>query len=121
MSDINSYNYVCLIGHVTKEVKFDTIKSESGYIARFNLGTHEKFYNKKKLHQEFHSIVAWGKTAEFCSKWIKKGKMVQIIGKLRTSMWRDEDGNNRKTVQVHAEKVILLGKKDKEKKDEDPF
>jgi single-strand DNA-binding protein len=54
----------------------------------------------------------WGKQAEFCEKYLNQGKQVLIEGKLRTRKWQDKEGNNRYTTEVHAQNIILLGKRD---------
>ena len=58
---------------------------------------------------EWHQIVAWGKLAEFCEKYLDKGKQILVEGKLRTRSWQDRDGNKRKTTEIEAYNIVLLG------------
>ena len=85
-------------------------------VANFTLATNERFFNPNTnvsdIRAEWHRIVAWGKLAEFCEKFLTQGKQVLVEGKLRTRNWQDREGNKRFTTEVHAQNIILLGKKE---------
>lgn len=113
MSDFQSLNVVILVGRVSNEVQFDRGKGKDKDIslAKFSLATNER-YEKSKQSVQYHPCVMWGRErAEFCKKFIKKGQLIAIKGKLKHKGWKDEEGNPRKTTQVNIDEVTFLGKK----------
>lgn len=104
-------NDVRLIGRVGKDPDVRHIPSGTA-VARFSLATSETFVNKSGDKQEvtqWHRIVAWGKTAENCGKYLSKGMMVAVQGKLTYNEW-EKDGVKRKDAEVVIEKVKFLGR-----------
>lgn len=73
--------------------------------------------NRQGKHQEgqptadFFQITAWRATAEFVSKYFRKGQQVLIEGYLRNNNWTDKDGNKRYADEVHAEHVYFADSK----------
>ncbi len=116
MRDINSLNKVILIGRLGRNPELRYIPQTERAVSNFNLATNERYFNpntnESDIRAEWHRIVAWGKLAEFCEKYLTQGKQVLVEGKLRTRSWQDRDGNKRYTTEVHAQNIVLLGKKD---------
>ena len=116
MRDINSLNKVILIGRLGRNPELRYIPQTERAVANFNLATNEKYFNpntnESDIRAEWHRIVAWGKLAEFCEKYLTQGKQVMIEGKLRTRSWQDRDGNKKFTTEVHAQNIVLLGKRE---------
>jgi single-strand DNA-binding protein len=106
-------NSVKLIGHLgaNPEVKeFDG----GNKVARFTIATNDSYKNKageKVENTEWHSVVAWGKTAEIAEKYLEKGKEVAIEGKLTHRSYDDKDGNKRYTTEVVINEFVMLGGK----------
>ena len=106
-------NSVRLIGHLgsNPEIKeFDGGKK----VARFTIATNDSYKNKdgeKIENTEWHSLVAWGKTAEIAEKYLEKGKEVAIEGKLTHRSYDDKDGNKRYTTEVVVNEFVMLGGK----------
>ena len=95
MSDRNSYNRVILVGHLGKDPEVRYIPQSNQAVAKFSLATTEVWQSQsgeKKERTDWHTIEVIGKTAEFCEKYLKKGKMVMVEGKLRYDQWTDKDG-----------------------------
>jgi single-strand DNA-binding protein len=69
-------------------------------------------------HTEWHSVVAFGKTAEVMERWGKKGKMLYIEGRLQTREYNDKDGNKRWSTEVVANEIRMLGAKGDEARDD---
>ena len=114
IADLQSLNLVVLIGHVASEVRFDTGKGKDMNVslAKFSIATNEKFGSSKPRVQ-YHNVVMWGqKRAEFCKKWVKKGQLLCIKGKLKHQGWKDEESNYRKITQVNIDEITFLGKKE---------
>jgi single-strand DNA-binding protein len=124
MRDINSLNKVILIGRLGRNPELRYIPQTERAVANFNLATNEKYFNpntnESDIRAEWHRIVAWGKLAEFCEKYLTQGKQVLVEGKLRTRSWQDRDGNKKFTTEVHAQNIVLLGRRD-ETSEERPF
>jgi single-strand DNA-binding protein len=81
--------------------------------ASFPLATSETF-NKdgKKVEQtEWHNIVLWRSLADVAAKFLQKGKLVYIEGKLRTRSFEDKEGVKKYTTEVVAENFTMLGRK----------
>lgn len=63
---------------------------------------------EKKSETEWFNIVAWGKLAEICNQYLKKGQQVYIEGRLHTRRWQDDEGINHSSVEVIAQEMIML-------------
>ncbi|MDB5286326.1 MAG: single-stranded DNA-binding protein, partial [Mucilaginibacter sp.] len=82
-------------------------------VASFPLATSETF-NKdgRKVEQtEWHNIVMWRGLADVAAKFLQKGKLVYIEGKLRTRTFEDKEGIKKYTTEVVAENFTMLGRK----------
>ncbi len=104
-------NYVHLLGNIGDEPKVTNLESGKK-VARFQLATNENYKNAqgdKVQSTDWHTIVAWGKTAEIVEKYAHKGKQVAIVGKLKTRTYTTEDGNERYVTEVVADEILLLG------------
>lgn len=62
----------------------------------------------KVEHTEWHKVNVWGRTAENCCQYLSKGRMVLVVGKLRTRKWQDKQGNDRYTTEIQAQRVVFL-------------
>ncbi len=107
-------NSVKLIGHLgaDPEVK----KLESGkVVAKFSVATSEVYKNKKGdkvTETQWHQIIAWGNTAEYVEKYLRKGTHIALDGKLTHNSYQDKDGIKRYSTQVVANEFVLLTKSD---------
>ena len=63
-------------------------------------------------HTEWHSVVAFGKTAENVARFCRKGKQLYIEGKLQTRKWQDKEGKDRWSTEVIADIIRFLGSRD---------
>ncbi len=116
MRDVNSYNRVILIGRLGQNPELRYIPQTDRAVANFSLATNERVFHpgagENEIRTEWHRIVSWGKQAEFCEKYLTKGKQVLVEGRLRTEKWQDRDGNQRYTTKVYAQNITLLGRRD---------
>lgn len=113
MRDINSLNRVILLGRLGQKPEIRVLPQLDRSVARFSLATNERIFNRSTNETsdrtEWHKIVVWGKLAEFCEKYMDKGKQVLVEGRLRTRSWQDRDGNKRTTTEIDAQSIVLLG------------
>lgn len=106
-------NKVILVGRVGKDPEFRVLDNDRS-IARFTLATNETYKNKsgeKVTNTEWHNLVTWRGQAEFANKYIKKGAMIYVEGKIRSRTWDDKDGNKRYTTEIEVENIQLLSPK----------
>jgi single-strand DNA-binding protein len=124
MRDINSLNRVLLVGRVGQKPEIRYLPQKERALARFSLATNERLFNpgtrETSDRTEWHRIVAWGKLAEFCEKYLPQGKQILVEGKLRTRSWSDKEGNKRSTTEIEAQNIILLGRR-AEAAEEEPY
>ena len=78
-------------------------------VASFRLAVDRDFKNKETGERtaDFINIVAWRQTAEFASKYLGKGRMAIVEGKLQTRSYEDRDGNKRTATEVVADNVYF--------------
>lgn len=111
-----SVNKVILIGNLGKDP--DVKYTPSGVpVARFSIATNERYKDKSGEWQdrtEWHSLVAWQRTAEIVGEYVKKGSKIYIEGRLQTSSWEDKQSGEKKyrTEIVIQDLVLLSGRGD---------
>ena len=106
-------NHVQLIGNLGDAPKVTELENGKK-VARFSLATNENYKNakgEKVQTTEWHTIVAWGKTAEIIEKYTEKGKEIAITGKLKSRSYETEDGDKKYITEVEANEILLLGNK----------
>ena len=109
---MSGVNKVILIGNLGGD---PTVRytPQGTAVANFNIATTERFTNRsgeKEERTEWHRIVAWGKLAEICQQYLKKGKQVYVEGRLQTRQWEDQQGQKRQTTEVVANNMQMLGR-----------
>lgn len=98
-------NNVCLIGRLTKDVEVRYTQTNNTMVVSFTLAVNRKFAKKDEQQADFINIIAWNKTAEFCSKYFKKGMQVSVVGRIQTRSWDDQNGQKRYATEVIAEEL----------------
>jgi len=86
-------------------------------VASFSVATDERWTGQdgsKQSKTEWHNIVAWSRLAEICEQYLKKGKLVYIEGRLQTREWDDREGNKRRTTEIVANTMQMLGSRQEE-------
>lgn len=109
---MSSVNKVILVGHLGKDPELRYLEGNVS-VASFPLATSETF-NKdgKKVEQtEWHNIVMWRGLADVAAKYLTKGRLVYIEGKLRTRSYEDKEGVRRYTTEIVAESFNILGRR----------
>ncbi len=107
-------NKVMLIGHLGDEVKLHYFEG-GNCIGRFPIATNESYTNRqtgeKVTNTEWHNIVVRNKAAEICEKYLTKGDLIYIEGRLKTRQWQGEDGATRYTTEIQATDFTFLSNK----------
>jgi single-strand DNA-binding protein len=108
-----SVNKVILIGNLGRDPELRYTGSGQP-VANFTMATTENWTNKsgeREQRTEWHRIVAWGRLAEICGEHLAKGKQVYVEGRLQTREWEDREGNKRRTTEITAQQVLMMGRR----------
>ena len=109
---MSGINKVILVGHLGKDPEVRHL--EGGVtVASFPLATSETFNRDgKRVEQtEWHNVVLWRGLAEVASRYLQKGKLVYIEGKLRTRSFEDKEKVKKYVTEIVAENFTMLGRK----------
>jgi len=84
-------------------------------LAKFSLATNETIYdpNGKSIKTQWHNIVAWGKKADLIEKYVKKGQMIAVEGKLINKVLQDLNGKKTKITQIQVDEILLINQQQK--------
>ncbi len=109
---MRSLNKVLLIGNLGSDPELRHTPGGQA-VASFRLATNESFGGRDGTPQqertEWHRIVAWGRLAEICNEYLRKGRQVYLEGRIQTRQWQDKDGNKRYTTEIVALNMMMLG------------
>ncbi len=108
---MSSLNKIMLIGNLGRDPEI-RYTPEGTPVANFSIATSENWTDKsgsRQEHTEWHNIVAWNRLADLSQKYLSKGRQVYIEGRIRTREWNDREGNKRRTTEVIATQMVLLG------------
>jgi len=107
----NGVNKAILLGYLGKDPEIKHL--DSGPVANFRIATGESWTDKqgqKQERTEWHRIVVWGKLAEICGEYLRKGRHAYIEGRIQTREYESGDGK-RYTTEIVAQQVTFLGGK----------
>lgn len=102
-----------LIGNLGKDPDVQFLEGNIA-VAKFPLATTETFKDRsgKLISQtEWHTVVLWRGLAELAQKYLHKGSLVYIEGRLRTRSWEDKEGNRKFATEVVGDNLIMLDKR----------
>jgi single-strand DNA-binding protein len=106
-----SVNKVILVGRLGQDPELKSTPNGNS-VANFSLATNEVWTDKSGARQEkteWHRIVVWGKQAELCAQYLKKGRQAYLEGRMQTRQWQDKNGQTRYTTEVLAQTIRFLG------------
>mgnify|MGYP000524512862 CR=1 FL=1 len=105
-------NKVILVGNLGSDPENKHLPSGSS-VSEFSVATTRAWKNRDSGQQqeetEWHRITAFGRQAEICGEYLRKGSQVYIEGRLKTDKWQDQQGNTRYTTKVVMENMQMLG------------
>lgn len=113
-----SINKVILLGNVGRDPEVRYLDKNVA-VATFPLATTDRSYTLPNGTQvpertEWHNIVAWRNLAELAEKYIRKGRLLYVEGKLQTRTWEGKDGVKRTMVEIVASDIQLLDRREAE-------
>ena len=104
-------NSVCLMGRLTADPELKSTQSGVS-VCSFRIAVDRTYQPKGQEKQtDFINIVTWRGTAEFVSRYFRKGQLVAVQGSIQTSQYTDRDGNKRTAFDVVADNVFFAEKK----------
>lgn len=110
---MSSLNKAQVIGRLGQDPEVRFTNSDT-CVANLSIATSEKYKDKQGEwveNTEWHRVVAWGRLAEICQEYLKKGSQVYIEGPIQTKKWEDKEGRERYTTEIKALTMTMLDSK----------
>ena len=106
-----SFNKVILGGRLTSDPELKTTPSGVS-VTSFSLAVNRRHSGKREEQQtDFINVTAWRGTAEFVTKFFRKGSSICIVGSIQTRSWTDNNGNKRYATDVVADEAMFVDSK----------
>jgi single-strand DNA-binding protein len=106
-------NNVVLIGNLTRDPELRYTPSGLP-VCTLRLAVNRNFTNNQgEIETDYFNVVVWRNQAEKCAEYLSKGRQVATTGRLQSRSWEAADGQKRSTVEVVADRVVFLGKRDR--------
>lgn len=117
-------NQVSLVGRLTVSPELRTFQ-DGNCVTKFNLAVdrylsvvqREEKKSEGKATADFPRVIVWGKQAENCCKYLKKGSMTSVVGRVVTSSYENTDGDMVYLTEIVADRVQFLDSAGNERKD----
>jgi single-strand DNA-binding protein len=107
-----SVNKVILVGNLGRDPEVRATPSGQS-VCNFSLATTERYTDRggqQRDQTEWHNVVVWGKMADVCGQYLKKGRQVYIEGRLTTRQYEAKDGTGKRyRTEIVAQRVQFLG------------
>ena len=103
-------NSIVLMGRLTADPEVKTT-SNGTPVCSFSIAVDRDYSGSEEKKTDFINITTWRHTAEFISKYFKKGNMIALQGSLQSQKWEDKEGNSRLSWSVQASQVWFAGAK----------
>jgi len=110
---MSSLNKAMIIGRLGQDPDVRYTQSNTA-VANLSVATSERYKDKAGEWQEnteWHRVVAWGRLAEICQEYLKKGSQVYIEGPIQTRSWEDKEGQTRYSTEIKALTMKMLDSK----------
>lgn len=106
-------NKVMIIGRLGRDPEIRYVAGGQP-VTTLNVATDESYLDRdgnKVEKTEWHRITVWGKSAENCNNFLSKGSLVFVEGSLQTRKWQDQQGHDRYSTDIRAQRVQFLDRK----------
>ena len=105
-------NKVILIGNLASDPEAFTTQSGVSR-STFRIAVQRRFANAQGVREaDFFTIVAWRQTADFCNRYLTKGRKVAVEGSIQTRSYDAQDGSKRYVTEIIADNIEALGSRD---------
>lgn len=105
-------NKVIISGRLTRDPETRYSQTDTPIaVTRISIAVNRRFKKDGESDADFINCISFGKTAEFISKYFQKGKMIGIIGNIRSNSWTDQSGQKKYSTEVYIEEVEFLESK----------
>jgi single-strand DNA-binding protein len=108
-----SLNNATLIGNITRDPEMRYTPSGSA-VTNFSIATNRQWKDSQGQDKDevtFHRVVAWGKLAEICSQYLKKGSKVYVAGRIANRKWTDKQNVEHTTTEIVLNEMLMLDNK----------
>lgn len=104
-------NKVIIMGRLTRDPELRRTQGGTA-VTSFTMAVDRGFKSQSgEKETDFIDVVAWRNTGEFAAKYLAKGRMAAVEGRIQVRDWQDKDGNRRKSVEVVADNVYFADSK----------
>jgi single-strand DNA-binding protein len=104
-------NNVIIMGRLTRDPELRRTQGGTA-VTSFTMAVDRDFKSQSgEKETDFIDVVAWRNTGEFAAKYLAKGRMAAVEGRIQVRDWQDKDGNRRKSVEVVADNVYFADSK----------
>ena len=114
-NEMSGVNKVILVGNLGADPEVRHLQNGTA-VANLRIATTEYFKDRqtgdRREQTEWHDVVVWRQLAEISEKYLRKGSKVYVEGKLRTRKWQDKDGHDRKSVEIIADEMKMLDRRE---------
>ncbi|MCG8479705.1 MAG: single-stranded DNA-binding protein [Spirochaetales bacterium] len=116
MNDLNS---IIVEGNLTRDPVLSTTPNGVS-VCNFSIGSHHMYKKEAKQHTEtsFFDVEVWSRLGENCAEYLRKGRGVRVVGRLKQDRWKDGEGKSRSRLKIVAEHVEFRTMKRKAQEDE---
>ena len=106
-----TYNRAIIIGKLGRDPELRHTQGGTP-VCNMSLATDESYTDRDGNRQQqttWHKVVAWNKQAQNCANYLAQGWTALVEGSLQTNKWQDQQGNNRSTTEIKAQRVVFMG------------
>ncbi len=105
-------NRVAIVGRLTRDPEIRYASDNQLAITRFTVAVDRTFKKEGQATADFLPVVVFGKSAENCHKYLGKGRLVAVAGRLQSRTWDDQEGKRRYSYDIIADEVNFLDRGD---------
>ena len=113
-------NKVELLGRLTKEPEL-RYTSKNAPVSTFSLAVDRRVKKENENNVDFFNIIAFGTLADICNKYLHKGSMIGIVGRIQNRTWDDDKGQKHYATDIIAEEMYFAGSNKNENTEAEPI
>jgi single-strand DNA-binding protein len=103
---MNNLNSILVEGNLVRDPEL-SYTTKGTAVCKFSVASNRFFKQEAEMQKEvsFFEVSTWARLAEVCGEYLKKGRGVRVVGRLRQDRWTDADGKPRSRIEIVAEHV----------------